>query len=59
MNEKYVHHNKCEGGKATVETDGKTYCCGRVDAKYEGYVYLNECIKCPRFLYKDEAVEHE
>ena len=47
---KCVHNNKCKGGHAFDEVDGKTYCLGRTDSYYEDTVYLPECKKCPRLL---------
>lgn len=51
---KYVHYNKCTGGHAFDEIDGKTYCLGQTDAYYEDEVYLSECKKCPRLLKNNE-----
>lgn len=51
---KYVHHNKCKGGHAVEEIDGKTYCYGRVDAMYDFELYTRECQDCPRFFGNNE-----
>ena len=45
-----VRHNKCTGGRAFDEIDGKTYCLGQVDPMFEDTVYCDECKKCPRLL---------
>lgn len=45
-----VRHNKCKGGRAFDEIDGKTYCLGRVDLYFEDTVYCDECKNCPRLL---------
>lgn len=47
---RYVHHNKCTGGNAFDEIDGKTYCLGLVDPMFEDTVYCDECKNCPRLL---------
>lgn len=51
---RYVHHNKCSGGHAFDEIDGKTYCLGMTDPYYEDEVYIDECKKCPRLLKNNE-----
>ncbi len=47
---RYVHHNKCKGGYAIDEVDGKTYCYGRIQKGYDDIVYVDECVRCPRFV---------
>lgn len=47
---KWVHHNKCTGGHAFDEVDGKTYCLGQTNSAYEETVFIPECKKCPRLL---------
>lgn len=51
---RWVHHNKCSGGHAFDEVDGKTYCLGRTDAYFEDEVFISECKKCPRLLKNNE-----
>ena len=51
---RYVHHNKCSGGHAFDEIDGKTYCLGMTDPYYEDDVYIYECQRCPRLLKNNE-----
>jgi len=46
---RYIHHNKCSGGRATREVDGKDYCLGLLDMAYE-YKFCDECLECPRFI---------
>ncbi|MBO7430438.1 MAG: hypothetical protein J6U56_05435 [Spirochaetia bacterium] len=54
-----VHHNKCSGGHAFDEVDGKTYCLGQTDASYENEVFVPECKKCPRLLKNNEVAINE
>ena len=54
MNTRYVHHNKCTGGKAFDEVDSKTYCLGQTNPAYEDIVYVSECKNCPRLLDNNE-----
>lgn len=55
---RYVHHNKCKGGKAIDEVNGKTYCFGRVYLGYDYIVYVDECKNCPRLVYNcEEEIE--
>ncbi len=57
---RYVHHNRCQGGTAFEEVDGKVYCLGRIDSMYEDIVYIDECKHCPRLLANmDKEQEHE
>lgn len=54
---RYVHHNKCSGGRAIEEVDGKTYCYGLLDLYYE-YKFCDECLACPRFIdNNDEQIQ--
>lgn len=56
---RYVHHNKCKGGYAIDEVDGKTYCYGRIQKGYDDIVYVDECVRCPRLVntFADKADE--
>lgn len=49
-----VHNNKCTGGNAFDEVDGKTYCLGQTDPYYEDVVFVPNCKKCPRLLKNNE-----
>lgn len=51
-NYRYVRHNKCVGGRATKEIDGKTYCYGLYDCETEETT--EECKKCPRLVDNNE-----
>lgn len=52
---RYVHHNKCKGGHAVDEVNGKTYCLGRADLGYYDIVYIDECKNCPRLVHNCEG----
>lgn len=56
---RYVHHNKCKGGYAIDEVDGKTYCYGRIQKGYDDIVYADECTKCPRFVENFEVEDEK
>lgn len=51
---RYVHHNKCKGGHAVDEVNGKTYCLGRADLGYYDIVYIDECKSCPRLVHNSK-----
>ena len=48
MGYRYVHKNKCKGGIAVDEVNGKTYCYGRLD--YETEEIDSQCKECPRLV---------
>lgn len=57
---RYVHHNKCHGGRAIEEVNGKVYCYGRIECGYDDIVYMSECEQCPRFIRRfEEEIENE
>ena len=51
---RWVHHNKCTGGHAFDEVDGKTYCLGQTDPYFELEVFVDECKNCPRLMKNNE-----